>query len=154
MQFLAKNLQNNRLTRPLWELAPPLPRKILEPPLSWAAQIMLSDTKYHQGVFRVFNLCMSLMCTGKWWRVRMLHWCFLNVKLSDIPVIKKRCCIGSLSASDLFYVLSITLHFPGGKCLILLVWDTITAALKMSTSLKVSFQQPKAKDLHWHLFYS
>ena len=41
--------------------------------------------------------------------------------LLDIPVMKKRCCIGNLSVSDLFRVLSITLHFPGGKCLILLV---------------------------------
>ena len=30
MQLSATNLQNNRLAHPLWELAPPTPRKILD----------------------------------------------------------------------------------------------------------------------------
>ena len=68
MQFLPKNLQNNRLAHPLRELAPPPPRKILDPPLL--------SSEHSRGIYGC-NSFLASVCNSE---IAIMKKCMISIR--------------------------------------------------------------------------
>ena len=73
--------------------------------LQWVAQYMLNEKLYNPGAYakQVFLLCTPLLCTEKWWRIRILHRdCIYKILTNAYKTTNNTIC--STMAEDRMYM--------------------------------------------------